>query len=111
MSQSLKEDTLSSFVIKNEIEVIPNFVDLKLYEDVGPCLKSQLAPNGEKVITHISNMRGVKRIPDIIEIFFRIQQKEDAILLMIGEGPEREKAEQQAKDLGIFSKVKFLQDY
>ena len=108
VSQSLKEDTLSSFVIKNEIEVIPNFVDLSLYEDNGPCLKSQLAPNGEKVITHISNMRGVKRIPDIIEIFFRVQQKEDAILLMIGEGPEREKAEQQAKDLGIFSKVKFL---
>jgi len=108
VSQSLKEDTLSSFVIKNEIEVIPNFVDLSLYHDDGPCLKSQLAPNGEKIIAHISNMRPVKRIPDIIEIFYRIQKKEDAILLMIGEGPEREKAEQQAKDLGIFPKVKFL---
>ncbi|REJ63194.1 MAG: N-acetyl-alpha-D-glucosaminyl L-malate synthase BshA [Bacteroidetes bacterium] len=108
VSQSLKEDTLSSFVIKKDIEVVPNFVDLDLYNLDGPCIKSQIAPNGEKVISHISNMRPVKRIPDIIEIFFRIQQKEDAILLMIGEGPEREKAEQQAKDLGIYSKVKFL---
>ena len=107
VSQSLKEDTLSSFVIKKDIEVVLNFVDLDLYNMDGPCIKSQIAPNGEKVISHISNMRPVKRIPDIIEIFYRIQEKEDAILLMIGEGPEREKAEQQAKDLGIYSKVKF----
>ena len=108
VSKSLKKDILSSFVIKKDIEVVPNFVDLDLYNMDGPCIKSQIAPNGEKVISHISNMRPVKRIPDIIEIFYRIQEKEDAILLMIGEGPEREKAEQQAKDLGIYSKVKFL---
>ena len=108
VSQSLKENTLRSFVVKNEIEVIPNFVDLSLYQKDVPCQRSQIAPNGEKIVTHISNMRTVKRIPDIIDIFYRIQNEEEAILLMIGDGPEREKAEQQAKDLGIYSKVKFL---
>lgn len=108
VSQSLKENTLRSFVVKNKIEVIPNFVDLSLYQKDVPCQCSQIAPNGEKIVTHISNMRTVKRIPDIIDIFYRIQNEEEAILLMIGDGPEREKAEQQAKDLGIYSKVKFL---
>ena len=108
VSQSLKENTLRSFVVKNKIEVIPNFVDLSLYQKDVPCQRSQIAPNGEKIVTHISNMRSVKRIPDIIDIFYRIQNEEEAILLMIGDGPEREKAEQQAKDLGIYSKVKFL---
>ena len=108
VSQSLKENTLRSFVVKNKIEVIPNFVDLSLYQKDVPCQRSQIALNGEKIVTHISNMRSVKRIPDIIDIFYRIQNEEEAILLMIGDGPEREKAEQQAKDLGIYSKVKFL---
>ena len=108
VSQSLKENTLRSFVVKNKIEVVPNFVDLSLYQKDVPCQRSQIAPNGEKIVTHISNMRSVKRIPDIIDIFYRIQNEEEAILLMIGDGPEREKAEQQAKDLGIYSKVKFL---
>ena len=108
VSQSLKENTLRSFVVKNKIEVIPNFVDLSLYQKDVPCQRSQIAPNGEKIVTHISNMRTVKRIPDIIDIFYRIQNEEEAILLMIGDGPEREKAEQQAKNLGIYSKVKFL---
>ena len=108
VSQSLKKNTLRSFVVKNKIEVIPNFVDLSLYQKDIPCQRSQIAPNGEKIISHISNMRTVKRIPDIIDIFYRIQNEEEAILLMIGDGPEREKAEQQAKDLGIYSKVKFL---
>ena len=108
VSQSLKENTLRSFVVKNKIEVIPNFVDLSLYQKDVPCQRSQIAPNGEKIVTHISNTRSVKRIPDIIDIFYRIQNEEEAILLMIGDGPEREKAEQQAKDLGIYSKVKFL---
>lgn len=108
VSESLKKDTLSSFVIKQEIEVIPNFIDASLYEMDGPCMRAQLAPNGEKIITHISNMRKVKRIPDVIEVFHRINKEEPSILLMLGEGPERQKAEQQARDLGIIDQIRFL---
>ena len=108
VSHSLKEDTENSFEIDKEIEVVPNFIDLGLYEMNEPCHRASIAPNGERIIAHISNMRPVKRIPDVIETFYRVVQKVDAVLLMIGEGPEREKAEQQAKDLGIFDKIKFL---
>lgn len=108
VSESLKRDTLGSFVIKKDIKVIPNFIDLDLYKGETNCRRAQLAPNGEKLIVHISNMRGVKRIPDVIEVFRRIREKEEAILLMLGDGPEREKAELQVRELGLSDYVRFL---
>lgn len=108
VSESLRQDTLDSFDIKKEIEVIPNFIDLELYRGDKNCRRAQIAPNGEKIITHISNMRKVKRIPDIINVFAGIRAQEDAVLLMIGDGPEREKAEQQVRELGLTECVKFF---
>lgn len=108
VSESLRQDTLDSFDIKKEIEVIPNFIDLELYRGDKNCRRAQIAPNGEKIITHISNMRKVKRIPDIINVFAGIRAQENAVLLMIGDGPEREKAEQQVRELGLTDWVKFF---
>ncbi len=108
VSESLREDTLDSFDIKKEIEVIPNFIDLDLYRKDKNCRRAQIAPNGEKIITHISNMRKVKRIPDIINVFAGIRNQENAVLLMIGDGPEREKAEWQVRELGLTDCVKFF---
>lgn len=108
VSESLRQDTLDSFDIKKEIEVIPNFIDLDLYRADKNCRRAQIAPNGEKIITHISNMRKVKRIPDIINVFAGIRAQEKAVLLMIGDGPEREKAEKQVRELGLTDCVKFF---
>lgn len=107
VSASLKQDTLDIFDIEKEIEVVHNFIDLDLYHPEEDC-KNLFAPNGERIITHISNFRPVKRIQDVVAVFDIIQKEEDAILLMIGEGPEKEKARQQASELGILDKVKFL---
>jgi len=107
VSESLRQDTLSIFDIKRDIEVIHNFVDLELYHGDMEC-RQTFAPEGEKIITHISNFRPVKRIHDVIEVFARISKEVDAILLMIGEGPEKERARQQAQKLGIIDRVKFL---
>lgn len=107
VSHSLKNDTLAFFDITREIEVIHNFVDLSLYEQDEPC-KNSFAPKGEKIITHVSNFRPVKRISDVLAVFYRIQTEVDAILLMIGEGPDKEKLRQEAQGLGIIDKVKFL---
>lgn len=107
VSHSLKNDTLAIFDITQDIKVIHNFVDLSLYEKEDPC-KNNFAPNGEKVITHISNFRPVKRTSDVLAIFYRIQQEVDAVLLMIGEGPDKEKLRQEAQGFGIVDKVKFL---
>lgn len=107
VSESLKQDTLAFFNVQKEIEVIPNFLDLSLYKPELSC-RQNFAPNGEKVIIHVSNFRKVKRVPDVVDVFFRIQQKMPAVLLMLGDGPEKERARKQAQDLDISEKVKFL---
>lgn len=110
VSQSLKDDTLKLFNIKNEIKVIPNFIELDKseLEAVTSCRRSIMANENERIITHISNFRKVKRIPDIIRIFFKIQQAIPAKLMMVGDGPEKEKAEILCQELGIQDKVIFF---
>ncbi|WP_228851488.1 N-acetyl-alpha-D-glucosaminyl L-malate synthase BshA [Aegicerativicinus sediminis] len=109
VSQSLKEDTLRLFDIKREIEVIPNFIDLDKYKFLfTDCQREMMANEKQKIITHISNFRKVKQIPNIIRIFNNIQKKMPAKLLLVGEGPEREGAEKLCEDLGIAEKVIFL---
>lgn len=110
VSQSLKEETLKLFNIKNEIEVIPNFIELdknKIDPNIS-CYRSVMADENERIITHISNFRLIKRIPDVIEIFNKIQQQIPAKLMMVGDGPEKEKAEYLCQELGIQDKVIFF---
>jgi len=110
VSQSLKAATMDLFQIKKDIVVIPNFIELnKNTEDVNiACHRSVMASEGERIITHISNFRKVKRIPDIIKIFNKIQKKLPAKLMMVGDGPEKEKAERLCAELGITDKVIFF---
>lgn len=109
VSQSLKEDTQRLFNTKKDITVIPNFIDLDKYKPTTKnCQRDLLAMPDERVITHISNFRSVKRIPDVIHIFNVIQKEIPSKLMMIGEGPEREKAEQLCTELNIENKVVFL---
>ncbi|WP_428228379.1 N-acetyl-alpha-D-glucosaminyl L-malate synthase BshA [Flavobacterium sp.] len=110
VSQSLKDDTLKLFKIKNKIRVIPNFIELdKVKKDPqAPCHRYVMAKENERIITHISNFRKVKRIPDIIKIFYNIQKQIPAKLMMVGDGPEKEKAEALCMELGIYEKVIFF---
>ena len=110
VSQSLKDDTLKLFKIKNKIKVIPNFIELdKMKKDpLAPCHRSVMAKDNERIITHISNFRKVKRIPDIIKIFYNIQKEMPAKLMMVGDGPEKEKAEILCMELGIYDKIIFF---
>lgn len=109
VSENLKQSTLELFDIKKEIEVIPNFIDKTKYSSsFTDCQRSLMANEDEKIITHISNFRKVKRIPDVIHIFNKIQAKLPAKLVMVGEGPEKEAAELLCEQLGIADKVIFL---
>jgi len=109
VSKSLKEDTLRLFDIKQDINVVTNFIDLKKFKhDYTDCQRANMALDNEKIITHISNFREVKRIPDIINIFYKIQKEIPAKLMMVGEGPEREPAEKLCRKLGISDKVVFF---
>ena len=109
VSESLKQDTLNVFDVHKEIKVIPNFVDFSKHQQHDEdCQRSLIARDDQKIITHISNFRKVKRIDDVIEVFYRIQKEVNAILIMVGDGPERLKAMETCEKLGIESKVKFL---
>ena len=109
VSESLKRDTLRLFDIKKDIKVVTNFIDLdKHNHDFIDCQRSLLAEDHEKIISHISNFRPVKRIPDIIKVFDNIQKEIPSKLMMIGEGPEKKDAKKLVKKLGLQDKVVFL---
>ena len=108
VSESLKRDTLRLFNVDKDIKVIPNFIGLQKTERVSPCKRSVMASVDELIVTHISNFRKVKRVDDVVRVFYGIQQQLPAKLIMVGDGPEREIADQLCKDLGIKKKVLFL---
>lgn len=109
VSNSLKNDTLNQFDIKNKIRVIPNFIDMNKYiiqQDL--CLIENPIPSKELIISHVSNFRPVKNVLNVIKIFNNIQKKLNVRLIMIGEGPEKLKAERMCDDLKISHLVDFL---
>lgn len=106
VSESLKKDTLDVFNIRKEILVIPNFIDTSLFESDGICYRSNFAPNNEKVIIHVSNLRRVKRVTDVIKIFNLIQKQINAKLVIVGEGPEWETAQNLINRFNIQDKVR-----
>jgi len=109
VSEDLKKQTLELFHIKGDIEVIPNFIDKSKYSSsFTDCQRSLMAADHERILTHISNFRKVKRIPDVIHIFNKVKEKIPAKLLMVGEGPEKAAAELLCEELGISDKVIFL---
>ena len=110
VSESLRDATYRLFDIKKEIQVIPNFIEIIKEESEvkTPCQRSLMAADNEKIITHISNFRKVKRIDDVVKIFFEIQKEIPSKLMMVGDGPEKEMAEKLCADLGILDKVIFF---
>lgn len=110
VSNNLKETTSHLFNIQKNIQVVYNFIDIDKYNKAGEedCQRGALAAPNERILTHISNFRPVKRVEDVIKVFFEVQKEVPSKLLMIGEGPERKKAEQLTKKLGIKNKVFFL---
>jgi N-acetyl-alpha-D-glucosaminyl L-malate synthase BshA len=110
VSEYLKNETYRLFDIHKEIEVIPNFIDLDRFKkSEKEHFKKAICPEGEKIVTHVSNFREVKRVPDVVEAFSHVLENGvKAKLLMVGDGPDRSKAEQKCRELGMCSHVRFL---
>src|ERR1044072_9235248 len=109
VSNNLREETYKSFAIEKEILVIPNFVDIQRFHQTDKDhFKKMLAPNGERILAHVSNFRKVKRVEDVILVFEKVRRALPAKLLMIGDGPERQMAEDLSRQLGIYHEVRFL---
>ncbi len=108
VSESLKRDTKKLFNIQKDIKVIPNFIDLKTHVNPKKCERHVLAEPHERIVSHISNFRPVKRIADVINIFKKIRDRLPAKLIMVGDGPEKEAAEMQVAEYGLINDVVFL---
>lgn len=109
VSESLKDQTYDYFDIKNEIKVIPNFIDFDRFRKVNKDhFKKAIAPNGEKILVHVSNFRKVKRVEDVIYVFEKVFRKIPSKLLLIGDGPERRKLEDLCRQIGLCDEIRFL---
>jgi N-acetyl-alpha-D-glucosaminyl L-malate synthase BshA len=110
VSDSLREDTLRLFDIHKEINVVYNFIDINKYPQItsDECDRSLLADENERIITHISNFRPVKRVEDVMKIFEKVQKQIPSKLLLVGDGPKKEKMEHLCNDLKIDKKVVFF---
>lgn len=110
VSEYLRRETMEHFdIAPDAIRVIPNFVDLDRYSrSAYPCHRAKFTEEGEKIITHISNFRSVKRVEDVVRVFSRIQRRAPSRLLLVGDGPERGKAQHTAECEGVADRVFFL---
>tara|TARA_X000000950_G_scaffold74611_2_gene93111 strand:- start:222 stop:1352 length:1131 start_codon:yes stop_codon:yes gene_type:complete len=109
VSQSLKEDTERLFEVSKDIRVIPNFIDLsKTHKKNVFCNKDVIATGDQFVITHISNFRPLKRIIDILKVFEKVRKKLNVKLLMVGDGPEKERAKRYCRAHKLDDSVLFL---
>ncbi len=109
VSAYLRDETYRAFgCVSCNIRVIPNFVNLQEYRPRESDGRSGLAPEDHKVITHVSNFREVKRVKDVVRVFARIRRAMPATLVMIGDGPERVDAENEARELNVAPDVRFL---
>ena len=110
ISKYLKDKTIQEFNTRNEIQVISNFVNCDVYKktDEARHRRHEFAKDDEKLIVHLSNFRPVKRVWDVVEVFDRIQKQIPAKLMLIGDGPDRSRAEWLAMEKGIHDKVLFL---
>ena len=109
VSRFLKEKTITNYSCESDIRVIPNFVDTDLFkpESNGEFRKA-IAPNGEKILVHTSNFRPVKRVPDTIRIFEKVQKEIPSKLILVGDGPDRSECERLSRQLDLCDTVKFL---
>ncbi|GGF35218.1 N-acetyl-alpha-D-glucosaminyl L-malate synthase BshA [Echinicola rosea] len=109
VSEDLKQATYDHFDIQNGIQVIPNFIDLDRFKKQRKeHFKKAICPDNEKLLVHTSNFRKVKRVEDVIRVFYEVRKVVPAKLLLVGDGPERDKMERLCRELGTCEDTRFL---
>jgi N-acetyl-alpha-D-glucosaminyl L-malate synthase BshA len=110
VSAYLRDETYRAFgCIGCDVRVIPNFVSpIEYHTPTGPSFRGILAPVGHKILVHVSNFRPVKRVADVIRIFAAVRRAMPATLVLVGDGPDRDAAEQEADRLELGRDVRFL---
>lgn len=109
VSENLRDETYKTFTIEKEIEVIYNFVDVQRFiRKPIDAFKKVIAPNGERILLHASNFRKIKRVEDVVKIFHEVHKQLPSKLLFVGDGPERQVAEELSRTLNVYDNVRFV---
>ncbi len=109
VSESLRDQTHQYFNVEKEIKVLYNFIDFNRFTKHNKDhFKKAIAPEGEPILTHVSNFRKVKRVDDVIRVFHEVRSEMPAKLLLIGDGPERRNAESLCRKLELCQDIRFL---
>ncbi|HQU60362.1 MAG: N-acetyl-alpha-D-glucosaminyl L-malate synthase BshA [Phaeodactylibacter sp.] len=109
VSESLKQQTYDYFNITNDIRVIYNFIDFERFRKVNKDhFKKAIAPNGERILVHVSNFRKVKHVDDVLRIFQKVYARIPSKLMLIGDGPERHNLEDLCRKMGLCHETRFL---
>ena len=109
VSNNLRDETYKTFSIQKEIEVIYNFVDVSRFNRKPiDAFRKVIAPNGERILMHASNFRKIKRVQDIVKIFYEVKKEIPSKLLFVGDGPERQTAEELSRSLGVDDDIRFV---
>src|SRR6185369_13755745 len=109
VSEYLKQRTIEEFKVQRTISVVSNFVNCDTYTRSSDMkLRERFAKADEGILIHISNFRPIKRVEDVINIFAQVRKRHRAKLLMVGDGPERPKAEWLASMRDVADDVLFL---
>jgi N-acetyl-alpha-D-glucosaminyl L-malate synthase BshA len=109
VSEHLRQETMNTFKLKKNIKVIHNFIDFSRFRKTNKDhFRKAIAPDGEKILVHISNFRKVKRVEDVIHIFERVSKRIKSKLLLIGDGPERKYMEELCRNLHLCDEIRFL---
>ena len=109
VSNNLRDETYKTFTIQKDIQVIYNFVDVQRFTRKPiDAFKKVIAPNGERILLHASNFRKLKRVQDVVKIFYEVRKEIPSKLLFVGDGPERQVAEELGRSLGVFEEMRFV---
>ncbi len=109
VSENLREETYKHFKVEKDIEVIYNFVDVQRFTRKPiDAFRKVIAPNGQRIFLHASNFRKLKRVQDVVKIFYEVNKRIPSKLLFVGDGPERQTAEELGRELGAGDDIRFV---
>lgn len=109
VSEDLKKDTYKHFAVHKDIQVIPNFIDIQRFKKLRKDhFKIAICPNNEKLLVHTSNFRPVKRVEDVLKVFRKLKERIPCKLLLVGDGPERQKIEMLCREYQICQDIRLL---
>ena len=109
VSEQLRKETQETFNIQRDIRVIYNFIDFSRFRKTNKDhFRKAIAPEGEKILVHISNFRKVKRVQDVINVFAQVAPRIQSKLLLIGDGPERSYMEELCRSYNLCGEIRFL---